>query len=69
MFDGETEHFTYTRIVQTDEPDESQKRLVATAGSWNNNFDFLYIETKSEGQYLYGMVTKGDTARLADSDE
>jgi hypothetical protein len=61
MFDGETDHFTYTRIVPVDEPDESQKRLVGTGGAWQGSYDYLYKETTAEGRYLYGLVNIGDT--------
>jgi len=43
MFDIETEHITYTRIVQTDEPVvEHVERLVLTGGAWNGSYDYLY---------------------------
>jgi hypothetical protein len=66
MFDSETEHFTYTRIIQAPpEPVvEPVERLVANGGSWYNRFDYLYVETTPEGRYLYGLVEKGSTARL-----
>jgi hypothetical protein len=57
MFDNETEHFTYTRIVQTP-TDEPVERLVATQGNWNGTRDYIYVETTPEGRYSYALVTK-----------
>jgi len=44
------------------EPDESQKRLVATGGAWQGEYDYYYFET-TNGQYIYGLVPKGGTVR------
>ena len=43
--------------------------IVATGGSWENNYDYLYFETTSEGRFLYRMVIKGDTDRHSGSDQ
>jgi hypothetical protein len=43
------------------EPDESQKRLVATGGNWNGMFDYLYFENTPDGRYLYNLVHKDTT--------
>jgi hypothetical protein len=69
MFDGETDHFTYTRIVPVDEPDENQKRIVMTGGAWEGIYDYLYFETTPDDRYLYGLVSIGSNDRLSGSDE
>ena len=68
MFDGETEHFTYTRIIQAPvEPVvEPVERIVLTGGDWAGSYDYLYMET-TEGRYLYGLVSIGATARFQNS--
>jgi len=48
--------------VAPPEPDESQKRLVPTAGSWQGDYEYYYFET-TNGQYIYGLVPKGGTVR------
>jgi hypothetical protein len=40
---------------------EPVAKLVGTGGSWNASYEYLYIETKLEGQFLYGLVDKGTT--------
>jgi len=70
MFDNETKHFTYTRIIQAppEEPVvEPVERIEATGGDWGSNYDYVYFET-TEGRYLYGLVAKGSTARLNGDD-
>jgi len=61
MFDGETEHFTYTRIVQSPAV-EPVERLVATGGNWEGTYDYLYMETTPEGQFLYGLGNKSGSS-------
>ena len=70
MFDSESEHFTYTRIIQAPaEPVvEPVERLVATGGQWEGDFEYYYFETTSEGRFLYGMVNQGSTNRYDGSD-
>ena len=65
MFDSETEHFTYTRIVQTPTVEPVEK-LVGIDG-WNNAYDYLYFETTPDGRFLSSLVIKGETSRLNDS--
>jgi hypothetical protein len=46
--------------VAPDEPVvEPVERLVTTDGSWNGLYDYVYIETTSDGRFLYGLVDKG----------
>jgi hypothetical protein len=65
MFDNETEHFTYTRIFQSDKAVvEPVARLVATGGSYENNYNYYYFGTTSEGRFLHGLVPKGTVDRF-----
>jgi len=50
-------------------PPEPVARLVATGGSWEDIFDWLYFGTTSDGRFLYGMVNKGTTSRHSNSDQ
>ena len=52
-----------------DEPDESQKRFVATGGGWYGFNDYFYFGTTSQGRYLYGLVEKGLEDRNSGSDQ
>ena len=56
MFDNETEHFTYTRIVQSDLVEPVEK-LVGIDG-WNNAYDYLYFETTPDGRFLYSLLLR-----------
>jgi len=63
MFDNETEHFTYTRMIQSDEPVvEPVARIEATGGEYNVLYDYLYFGT-NDGRFLYGLVPKGSDNR------
>ena len=42
--------------------------MVATDGSWYNEFDLLYFETTSSDRFLYGMVSQGSTSRYNGSE-
>jgi hypothetical protein len=44
-------------------PDENQKRLVPTAGSWANTHEYYYFETTTEGRFLYSRVTKNTKSK------
>ena len=43
-------------------PPEPVMRIEPTGGSWQGGFDYYYFETNN-GQYIYGLVQKGETAR------
>jgi len=68
MFDNETGHFTYTRIVQAPAGPvvEPVERLIANGGSYNGLYDYLYIET-NDGRYLYNLVETGTENKISDS--
>jgi hypothetical protein len=54
--------------VAPPEPDESQKRLVPTGGSWAPDLEYYYFETTASG-YLYGLVSEDAKTRLNGSNE
>jgi len=43
---------------------EPVARLVATYGSWENKYDYLYFETTLEGRFVYNLVYKDTTNSL-----
>jgi hypothetical protein len=49
-------------IPAFDEPRESQKRLVATGGSYYGLYDYLYYGTNDD-RFLYGLVSIGESVR------
>jgi len=68
-YDGEDDlsfQFDNPYYVAPPEPDENQKRIVATGGSWQGSYDYFYLETTAEGRYLYNLVNKGTTNTQAD---
>jgi hypothetical protein len=50
-------------------PPEPVERIEATAGAFSSTFVYVYFETTSDGQFLYGLVDKGSTSRNSGSDE
>jgi hypothetical protein len=45
---------------------EPVARIEATGGTWSNDLDYLYLETK-DGRYLYGLVNKGTTNIISEN--
>jgi hypothetical protein len=64
---GDTLIFQFDNVFYVPPPPpEPVERLVATAGGYENSYDYLYTETTSKGRYLYGLVAKGSTDIISD---
>jgi len=52
--------FKYSDPYYVPEPDESQKRLVATGGQREGSYDYYYMETTTPGgRFIYSLVDIG----------
>jgi len=57
-----------TVISETPEPPpDPVERIVLNGGDWGNTYDYLYIETSSNGHYLYVLVYEGTTNKASSS--
>ena len=47
------------------QPDEINKRLVATGGQYDGTFEYLYFSTTPEGNFVYGLVETNSSVRYS----
>ena len=47
------------------QPDEINKRLVATGGQYDGTFEWLYFSTTPEGNFVYGLVETNSSVRYS----